>query len=137
MLPTSRLTFRIQNSTDRRVLGLRVRCCPRAAITRSRPPLAESSLAYLGADTSRYTERSSVPGLITTVIPFMISSAEFDPPAIVEQFGTLKEAMCKSAHGCVRSIVLPHHSHMSAIWAIGTADTLLSDQILEFIKTAN
>jgi len=35
----------------------------------------------------------------------------------------------------VRSIELPKHSHMSESYAIGTADTQLSDQILEFIKT--
>jgi len=31
--------------------------------------------------------------------------------------------------------VLPKHSHMSESYAINTADTQLSDQILEFIKT--
>jgi triacylglycerol lipase len=61
--------------------------------------------------------------------------AELDPPAIAEQSVALKEAMCKSPRGCVRSIVLPKHSHMSELYAIGTADTQLSDQILEFIKS--
>ena len=96
---------------------------------------AESTLAYFGADASRYAERSALPGLLKTSIPFMMSSAELDPPAIAEQFVVLKEALCKSEHGCVRSIVLPKHSHMSESYAINTADTQLSDQILEFIKT--
>ncbi len=96
---------------------------------------AESTLAYFGADTSRYAERSALPGLLKTDIPFMFSSAELDPPAIATQFTVLKDAMCKSAHGCVRSIVLPRHSHMSESYSIGTADTQFSDQILEFIKT--
>jgi triacylglycerol lipase len=96
---------------------------------------AESTLAYFGADTSRYAERAALPGLVKTAIPFMISSAELDPPAIAEQFAVLKDAMCKSEHGCVRNIVLPKHSHMSESYAINTADTQLSDQILEFIKT--
>ncbi len=96
---------------------------------------AESTLAYFGADTSRYAERSALPGLLKTDIPFMLSSAELDPPAIAEQFSVLKDAMCKSARGCVRSIVLPRHSHMSESYSIGTADTQFSDQILEFIKT--
>jgi len=96
---------------------------------------AESTLAYFGADTSRYAERSALPGLVKTAIPFMVSSAELDPPAIAAQFAALKDAMCKSEHGCVRSIVLPKHSHMSESYSINTADTQLSDQILEFIKT--
>jgi triacylglycerol lipase len=95
---------------------------------------AESTLAYFGADTSRYAERSALPGLLKTGIPFMVSSAELDPPTIAEQFSVLKDAMCKSAHGCVRSIVLPRHSHMSESYSIGTADTQFSDLILEFVK---
>jgi acetyl esterase/lipase len=95
----------------------------------------ESTLAYFGKDTSRYAERAALPGLVKTAVPFMMSAAELDPPAIAEQFALLKDALCKSAHGCVRSIVLPKHSHMSESYAINTADTQLSDQILEFIKT--
>jgi acetyl esterase/lipase len=96
---------------------------------------AGSTLAYFGADTSRYAERAALPGLLKTAIPFMMSGAELDPPAIAEQFVVLKDAMCKSERGCVRSVLLPKHSHMSESYAINTADTQLSDQILEFIKT--
>jgi triacylglycerol lipase len=88
--------------------------------------------AYFG-DASHYAERSALPGLLDTDVPFMISSAELDPPAMEQQFNLLKDAMCKSERGCIRAIVLPHHSHMSESYAINTADTQLSDQILEFI----
>jgi acetyl esterase/lipase len=93
------------------------------------------TLAYFGPDTARYAAAQSLPGLVKSAIPFMVSSAELDPPGIAEQSTLLKDAMCKSARGCVRSIVLPKHSHMSESYAIGTADTQFSDQILEFIKT--
>jgi acetyl esterase/lipase len=96
---------------------------------------SESTLAYFGADSARYAQRQALPGLIKTDIPFMFSSAELDPPGIAAQADMLKDALCKSEHGCVRSIVLPHHSHMSESYAINTADRQLSDQILEFIKT--
>src|SRR5260370_20310866 len=91
-------------------------------------------VAYWGPDTSRKAGRGALPALERSAIPFMISSAELDPPAIAEQFAALKDALCKSEHGCVRSIVLAKHSHMSESYAINTADTQLSDQILEFIK---
>src|SRR5262249_3243114 len=94
-----------------------------------------SILAYFGADQSRYAERAALPGLVTTTIPFMMWSAELDPPNLAEQFVALKEAMCRSQRGCVRSLVLPHHSHMSEIFGIGTVDTQLSATTLEFIKT--
>jgi acetyl esterase/lipase len=95
----------------------------------------EERKAYFGADRSLYAARSALPRLVETDIPFMISSAELDPPAIAEQFDLLKQAMCKSEHGCVRAMVLPKHSHMSESYSINTADTQLSDQILEFMRT--
>jgi acetyl esterase/lipase len=93
----------------------------------------EGRTAYFGADAARYAERSALPGLIDSNIPFMISSAELDPPTMEQQFNLLKEAMCKSERGCIRAIALPKHSHMSESYSINTPDTQLSDQILEFM----
>ncbi len=95
----------------------------------------EGSLQYFGSDPARLAERSALHGLVNSKIPFMMSTAELDPPVFGEQFALLKEAMCKSERGCVRGIVLPKHSHMSESYAINTADTQLTAQILEFIRT--
>jgi acetyl esterase/lipase len=96
---------------------------------------SDGRIAYFGSDPKLLVERSAVAGLIKTKIPFMVSSAELDPPPIAGQFFLLKDALCQSEHGCVRSIVLPRHSHMSESYSINTPDTGLSDQILEFIRT--
>jgi triacylglycerol lipase len=96
---------------------------------------SEGRIAYFGSDPALLAQRSAVAGLIKTKIPFTMSAAELDPPPIAAQSAMLKEALCKSEHGCARSIVLPKHSHMSESYSINTADTQLSDQILEFIKT--
>jgi len=96
---------------------------------------SEGRVAYFGTDPALLAQRSAVAGLIKTKIPFMMSSAELDPPPIAAQSALLKDALCKSEHCCVRSIVLPKHSHMSESYSINTADHQLSDQILEFIKT--
>jgi acetyl esterase/lipase len=98
-------------------------------------PLGDPEIAYFGADPSRYAERSSVQGLLATKIPLMITAAELDPPRFVEQFELLKQATCKRPSGCAHSFMLPQHSHMSEVYAINTADTRLTDEILEFIKT--
>jgi triacylglycerol lipase len=95
---------------------------------------SEGRVAYFGADTSLYAERSALSGLVKGNVPFMFSSAELDPPEIAAQFAELRDAMCKSARGCMRSLALPKHSHMSESYSINTADTLLSDQILAFIE---
>lgn len=90
--------------------------------------------AYFGADASRYAEQSSLQGLLTAKIPLMITATELDPDPFIQQFDLLKAA-CKKADGCPRALMLPQHSHMSEVYAINTADTRLSDQILDFIKT--
>ncbi len=96
---------------------------------------SDGRTAYFGSDPALLAQRSAVAGLIKTKIPLMTSSAELDPPPIAAQSALLRDALCKSEHGCVRSIVLPKHSHMSESYSINTADTQLSDQIVEFIKT--
>jgi triacylglycerol lipase len=95
----------------------------------------EGRNAYFGSDRTLYGERSALPGLLKTPIPFMVNAAELDPPWMVEQLNQLKAATCESPRGCVRSIVLPKHSHMSEAYAIGTADAQLTGQLLEFMKT--
>jgi acetyl esterase/lipase len=91
--------------------------------------------AYYGDNAGLYTERSALPGLLKTTTPFMIVAAELNPPMFNQQFDLLKEAMCKSEHGCVRSVMLAKHNHVSEISAINTADTSLTSHILEFVRT--
>jgi acetyl esterase/lipase len=91
--------------------------------------------AYFGADPSLYAERSSLRGLLTTKIPLMITTAELDPDGFARQFELMKQAACKRASGCARTFTLPQHSHMSEVYSINTADTRLTDEILDFVKT--
>ncbi|SHL77625.1 triacylglycerol lipase [Bradyrhizobium lablabi] len=97
--------------------------------------LGDPERAYFGADPSRYAEDSSLRGLATTSIPLMIVAAEMDPPVFLRQFELLKDATCKSASGCAHAFILPQHSHMSEVYSINTADTRLTDQILDFVRT--
>jgi acetyl esterase/lipase len=90
--------------------------------------------AYFGADAGRYAEQSSLPGLLTTKLPLMITAAELDPDAFIQQFDLLKGA-CRKADGCPRAFILPQHSHMSEVYAINTADDRLTREILDFVKT--
>lgn len=98
-------------------------------------PLADTGRAYFGTDPARYAERSSLSGLETTDIPLMMAAAELDPEGFVLQFDLAKDASCKRAGGCARALLLPQHSHMSEVYSINTADTRLTDQILDFVKT--
>jgi acetyl esterase/lipase len=97
-------------------------------------PAGDAEIAYFGSDPSRYAERSSLQGLLASKIPLMVSAAELDPPRFVEQFELIKQASCKQSTGCARAYMLPQHSHISEVYAINTADTRLTDEILEFVK---
>ena len=98
-------------------------------------PLSETQRAYFGTDPARYAERSSLTGLAATSIPLMLAAAELDPAGFVLQFDLMKDATCRRASGCARALLLPQHSHMSEVYSINTADTRLTDQILDFVKT--
>lgn len=98
-------------------------------------PLGDGEIAYYGTAPSRYAERSALAGLLASKTPLMIASSELDPPRFVEQFELLKQASCKRASGCAHATMLPQHSHMSEVYAINTADTRLTDEILDFVKT--
>jgi acetyl esterase/lipase len=99
--------------------------------------MGEPQMAYFGSDPSLYGTRSALPGLLKSSIPFMMSTAELDPPDLAAQFHELKAAMCASPRGCARAVLLPQHSHMSESYSINTPDTQLTSQILEFMKTGH
>jgi dienelactone hydrolase len=94
----------------------------------------EGRNAYFGPDRAIYKERSPLPGLIKSSVPFMANAAELDPQWMVDQLNDLKTATCESPRGCIRTLLQPKHNHMSQSYAIGTGDTLLTDQILAFMK---
>jgi acetyl esterase/lipase len=96
--------------------------------------VGEPEKVYFGTDPSLYAERSSLPGLQATKLPLMIAAAELDPPPFRRQFELLKETACKAARGCPQAVMLPQHSHMSEVYSINTADTRLTDQILDFAR---
>jgi len=96
--------------------------------------VGEPEKAYFGTDSSVYAARASLGGLVATKLPLMITAAELDPPPFHREFNLLKDAACKAARGCPHAFVLPQHGHMSEVYAINTADTRLTDQILEFVK---
>ena len=89
--------------------------------------------AYFGEDAAKYPASSSLGGLVLAEIPLMVAYAELDPPVLQEQANELNAALCKAGH-CPRLLPLAKHSHMSEVYAINTADTVLSGPILAFVK---
>jgi hypothetical protein len=63
----------------------------------------------------------------------MVVHAGFDPLEIEYQSMKLIDGLCRGEGGCPRIVFLKSHSHMSEGNAIGTKDTELTDQILDFV----
>lgn len=90
--------------------------------------------AYYGTDVAKYPERSSLPGLLKTATPLLVTYAELDPELFHYQAQELIEA--RSAEGKpVPVVLLPGHSHLSETYAVGTADESLSAPVLRFVRS--
>jgi acetyl esterase/lipase len=98
--------------------------------------MSEGGRAYFGSDPAQHAEQSSRAGLLASPTPLLLAAAELEPPQFVDQLDAIKEMLCKRERGCARTLLLPQHSHMSEVYAINTEDTRLSNEVLDFIKTA-
>jgi triacylglycerol lipase len=90
--------------------------------------------AYLGDDPSKYGERSPLMGLVNSKVPLFMAWAELDPPEIVKQSEILYANLCNK-NRCPKRVWLPHHSHMSTVYAVNTDDRQLTDAMLNFMVT--
>jgi carboxylesterase type B len=90
--------------------------------------------AYFGNDVSKWPERSSLKGLVTTKLPLLVARAQLDPPDFTVQGDVLNSAMCSGPVACPTYLILPDHSHMSEIYSINTDETRLGYAINSFVS---
>jgi acetyl esterase/lipase len=90
--------------------------------------------AYYGTDTSRYAALNPIPALVSGNVPLLVTWAEIDRPDFIADAHRLVHAF-ESAGRPLRKLLLPHHSHISELYAVGTADRSLSAPVLQFIQS--
>jgi acetyl esterase/lipase len=95
---------------------------PAAGGPPSAPPDAATQLA-----------RSNLPGLVSSRVPFLITTAELDPPGIIAFAETLRDQLCKAGR-CPTYLVLKDHSHISEVMSPNTADDSVTGPILKWIR---
>lgn len=93
-------------------------------------PSGDRPHAYFGADSG---DKSSIPGLVATKVPFMVIVAERDPAPFHLQVGKLLESVCATGN-CPPFLMLKDHGHMSGVYSINSPDQSLSGPILAFLK---
>jgi triacylglycerol lipase len=96
-------------------------------------PLSPNYAAYVGDDAALHAKRSALPGLLKRPAPMMIIAAELDPPPFIAQFEKLTAALAGGTGAIARTQLVPLHSHISIGYSIGTGDTRLTGQILDFV----
>jgi len=89
--------------------------------------------AYYGDDVSKYATESSLPGLLKSRVPLLVTDAELDPDNFQMQADELAKARKAAGHP-VERLHVPGHSHLSEAYAIGTADDSVSGPVLKFIR---
>jgi acetyl esterase/lipase len=85
-------------------------------------------------DAATQLARSNLPGLTNSKVPFLITTAELDPPSIIAFAETLKDQLCKAGR-CPTYLVLKDHSHISEVMSPNTADDSVTGPILMWIRS--
>jgi triacylglycerol lipase len=111
---------------------------PCGPVSGSAPAAAQAPAASAAPlpppDPATQLARSNLPGLVSSKVPFLISTAELDPPGIIAFAETLKDQLCKAGR-CPTYLVLKDHSHISEVMSPNTADASVTGPILKWITS--
>jgi acetyl esterase/lipase len=77
---------------------------------------------------------SDLQGLRALQLPLFIGVTELDPEMLVESTQMLNKQLCDAGH-CPKFVLFKDHGHMSALFAVGTADISTSKPVLDWIKS--
>ncbi|MET0279826.1 MAG: alpha/beta hydrolase [Steroidobacteraceae bacterium] len=88
---------------------------------------------YYGTDVALYPGMSSLPGLLRTVTPLLVTWAGLDRADFIIDSERLVAARAAAGRP-LDHVLLPGHSHLSEIYGVGTADTSLTGPVLQFIQ---
>jgi hypothetical protein len=89
---------------------------------------------YYGDDVSLYPQRSSLTRLARVPLPLLVTWAEMDLPDFAADSDKLASARA-AARTPTATVLLPHHSHLSEAYAVGTADRSLTAPVLQYIQS--
>ena len=104
------------------------------ADSRADDPNGSKIPAYFGTDVSLSAERSPVSYGAQSALPTFIVIAEFDNPFLDVYSAELFAKMCAARSRCPRFLRLVGHDHKSTTASLNTADNLLGQEIIDFIR---
>jgi acetyl esterase/lipase len=106
-----------------------------SGIYRSGSDAGEDEKSYFGTDTSKYDERSALPGILKVEVPIVLAWSAQDIPRLVAQGEKLKQLLCGAEH-CPRTKILGKResSLASAFGLDDGADGNLVDPTLQLVR---
>ena len=90
--------------------------------------------SYLGADTSKYEERSAFPGILNLETPILLAWSATDPPRLVAQGEKLKELMCSAPAHCPHIAVLRARDSLPSVFGLDASSGGLAEPTLELVR---
>ncbi len=95
-----------------------------------------TNLAYFGEDASQWSDKILLDNIERVSIPVLVAVAEFDPPTFLPAITQLVSQLANEHQASPRIRQIPDHGHISYMAAIGTADYLFTEEVLDFIANA-
>jgi acetyl esterase/lipase len=93
----------------------------------------EREATYFIEDSLRWSEQSSIPGLLASPVPILIVNAELDPQYFLRRTAALKASFGR-VQRADRFLLLTGESHMSEVFSINSGDENLTREIGRFIR---
>lgn len=94
----------------------------------------DGRLAYFGEDLSGWPRASTLGNVVRADLPVLMSVSEFDNPGTVRSLVELANELTVEHGRMPRIVQLIGHNHYSPNPSIGTQDTQLSAEILQFVR---
>jgi acetyl esterase/lipase len=89
---------------------------------------------YYGSDESLHASRFPLNAVAGSTLPLLIACAELDPPRFQTEWLGVLNALERKRGRLPRAHFASGHNHYSLAMHIGTADTRLSDEIVQFVR---
>jgi acetyl esterase/lipase len=94
---------------------------------------SDSERSYLGADASKYNDRSAFPGILEVDVPIVLAWSFADPQALVAQGEKLKEKLCGAGH-CPRTALLANRGSPASVFDLDGSSEDLAERTRQLLS---
>jgi acetyl esterase/lipase len=96
------------------------------------PQSSDDERSYFGADTSKYGDRSTFPGILDVDEPIVLAWSSADPPRLVTEAEQLKERLCGAGH-CPRIAELSDRETPASVFDVHGSGKNLAERTSQLI----